>query len=1003
MTNEEVYSIINDNVYALDKDRAWTFIEYIKQTGLDNNSETFLFDYKDYLTKWAAKKGEDIQLSEAEFVRQKMVDILKSITMTYSSYEEQQFIGSLDWTDPEQIKSVIPLYVRKIREICEFYRKKRNEAPLIVEKNKKKGSYKSIEQIIYDKVVDFIFNNRNLQPQLAELKQNLMVSIEQYVDTYGEYFDIPREKRFRKNNAHREDMIEMNQFQTDYRVYIEVNNLINEILYTGEVYLEEIPLIANLGLDFSQQCVGEMAALRDTLVGNATINLIPLNEQIDIKRKLYEKFLGVDLYYMYVDDNFDIKIDLLCEAKNPSGNLLNTQTSDRAVTFSEQLELLSHIGLFFKPDKTSILKLNAKDFTWEINKDKVLADTVYVFPDPNKYGDIGNNKDPLYPIIMEYRFDYDIRNLSSGSSIHDPLMLLDEQAWSSYYSKQQDIFKVVDNKNYDYSFTSIANRGYIHDYQVDIFGNEFALYKGYYEVWKQDEDGNWILDHVEVADKFNPGFTYPEEDEAAEDQLTHYIINGGYFEHPDPKKRGRWVEPEPDENGVVGERYYVPGRKFDFEKTDQPAMDNNKYHWTGIKTGSTGINWMNQHALQDHIECVTLDEATVRTFGEDYSNYSHSDYKNPPWPFAKSFTSGKPTLYFGEYGHCNDYIYTDHYQYWETWLDNIEDHDDVIDDVLDGFQSELAGDETSNTPGVVGVEKSWSELQKEAGTLFIKNNKTLEFRPLSLAESFPWLDEEISKQKIIDFVVNKNNLIIETETEFVFIPYIYDGEEFKDGIELNELIRIPKEDNFYSRPLFNETEQMYYLLMMEPYKSASYQNTLVPVIYRFDPKNYQIEIVLSGWRFITEWDSIIKDELKKYYYSIDKVDAEREKYKELVAANGELVENYLFTATYNLENFNFEYQDDVTNSFGNYIQFTYNNNLNLYLIAYIYTDSNAMPQIFEHKFKIGSNEVFNRSLKSNVYSVGGADETTTIYNENIDSGITTSKDPDMPYFFIRVS
>ena len=146
--------------------------------------------------------------------------------------------------------------------------------------------------------------------------------------------------------------------------------------------------------------------------------------------------MGCDLYYMYVDLQGNIKIDRLCKAQNPSGNLLNVGTADTATVENEQLELLTHIGLFFKPDKTSILKVNAKDYTWEVDRDSLINDTVYVFPDPEKYGDIGNNKNPYYPLIMRCKLDYDIKNFSSGFSENDPIAFITDQAWYSYYSKQ---------------------------------------------------------------------------------------------------------------------------------------------------------------------------------------------------------------------------------------------------------------------------------------------------------------------------------------------------------------------------------------------------------------------------------------------------------------------------------------------------------------------------------------------------------------------------------------
>jgi hypothetical protein len=328
-----------------------------------------------------------------------------------------------------------------------------------------------------------------------------------------------------------------NKNDVDYKVFLEDSQMmVSDLLFSGDVHLRELPLVAQLSVDLSQDCVGDMLALKEQLLKDTTVNQVELEEQVQLKKDIYEKFIGVDLWYAYVDENGNVKVDELCKAKNPTGNLLNVGSADSATieksdngalnqTFgsggslgdgslgdsgtgggsgsgsvsggdsgtgggsgsgsgsdgssgsggadsdvkkypvesylsagsgyskttgwlqsddsgtsvddgSQYLELLSRIGLFFKPDKTSILTVNSKDFTWSIDTDSLIPDTVYIFPDPNKYGDIGNNKSALYPLIMEHKLDYDIKNLTSGFSKNDPIVYLTSQGWYSYYSKQ---------------------------------------------------------------------------------------------------------------------------------------------------------------------------------------------------------------------------------------------------------------------------------------------------------------------------------------------------------------------------------------------------------------------------------------------------------------------------------------------------------------------------------------------------------------------------------------
>ena len=521
---QNLYSIINNKLDAKDASRSFTFIEFIKEFGYDNSTSSFLSDYKEYLSLWANKKESESQMTDKEFVRNSLIDTLKSIVLTYSSYEEQDFISNMDWNNEMHRRAIIPFFADKIKKICDFYKTKREEAPLIINKNKFKGSKQSLEQIIYDKIVDFYFVNKDLRPQISELQNNLTISIEQYIDVYSDYFDIPRHKKC--TNASREAFITANINNVNYEDYIHVSKMISEILFNGEVYLEEIPLIAQLSLDFSQKCAGDVSTLRNKLLSNATVNLVSLNDQIALRRRLYEKFLGCDLYYIYCEDKDNIAIDILAKADNPSGNLLNCGTADTAVVESNELKLISNIGLFFKPDKTGILKINADNFAWEIDKEKLSEDTFYVFPDPNKYGDIGSNKSFDYPLIFEYKLDSYIKNLSSGFAKDEPMIYLGGTTWNTYYSAQDRDYVLNDNKDFNYSFTSLANSGIITNYQQDIFGNEFGLFKGY-----REKD-----DTIYVPSKFPLPEVTTRAGNVQSDLSTYdnhnVLFNGGYFEDP---------------------------------------------------------------------------------------------------------------------------------------------------------------------------------------------------------------------------------------------------------------------------------------------------------------------------------------------------------------------------------------------------------------------------------------------------------------------------------------
>lgn len=265
-----------------------------------------------------------------------------------------------------------------------------------------------------------MFENSLECPTYKQLKRDLAVSVETFVDTCPDYFDIPRDERLQDKGR---SALSVNMNTPDPRDYLRVSEVISGMFYGGKVHLNEIPLVATLALDLNQECVGDLLAMKNTLLYSSRIDRVEMDERVALRRKLYEKFLGCDLWYAYKDSEGNVTMDSLCTARNKSGNLLNATMADTATTFSGQLEALSHIGLFFAPDKNGIVKVNARAYSWYLDRDAMEEEKWYVFPNPNQYGDIGTNKTPDYPVVMECKTDWDIRNLSSGEACMDPLVL----------------------------------------------------------------------------------------------------------------------------------------------------------------------------------------------------------------------------------------------------------------------------------------------------------------------------------------------------------------------------------------------------------------------------------------------------------------------------------------------------------------------------------------------------------------------------------------------------
>lgn len=1151
----EIYSIINGYANAKDNERVFTFIEFVKQFGYDNDTDIFINAYKDYVIQWSIVKKDSINISTEDFVITRLIDVLKSITLDYSSYEEQDFIGHIDFTNKEHLKGLCALYSRKIKQIAEYYRTKRNETAQIVNKNAIKGTIKSIQEIIYEKIFDFVFSNRNIVPSFNNLKRDLIVSVENYVDTYSDYFDIPREQkvdedsrskllnqlleeleaqsaatendyissdfedssenqpvqaRFMMRAASDEDVVEeveedtssntvttntstsstntqtsnsaadkANMNDIDYRVFLDDTSLLmSDLLFSGDVHLKELPLIAQISVDFSEQCVGNKLALKNQLLKDVTVNNVTLQEQVELKKKLYEKFVGVDLWYVYVGENGDVKMDVLVKSQNPTGNILNVGSADTAtieksdggalnqnyggsgsgtgagsgagsgsgtgtgsgsgtgggtgssgtsggagtigggsgsgsgsgagtiggssssgsgagtigggssgsgtggiisgsgvssgggsgssgggddginkdpassfnnnnshssnVGFYGQsdtssdandgyLELLSRIGLFFKPDKTSILTVNSKDYTWSIDTEALIPDTIYVFPDPDKYGDIGNNKNPLYPLIMEHKLDYDIKNITSGFSQNDPIVHLSNQGWYSYYSKQQDDFKIYENKDYEYSLTSLANLGFITNYQTDIWGNEFGILKGF----KIDNQNKTII----INSKYNEyEMKNDTHDVTTNTEGKYLLLNGGYFRDP-------FNLTNTEKGGFDFRRKMVVIDKDDEKYILSGLSINNKnfYHPAGTSIINFGQFPVDNTGIKDHFR--TQIEKNEEAKKDGIITVTNTDF-------------------------LSSNVYSDY---------KIEVSDETFDENLEG-------------------------------ELYVKllGQKPKKFSEVFTQQVFNF-DTNFNNEEIINFHIVAKNIIVETKDNYYFLHYGYNGDTVSDQRNIIETYTIPKnkieykilgdgqkyEDEettleknvVYNEMIYNENDKCFYILLIEKIKCEIYRgetsnedgefevnkefrNYLVPRIYKFDCENYTMTDILYPYDCVC-YNQFIEAEIHR-----EKSFKDRMGKKDTISfepTNFEIFKNILTSQHYeegyeNLSDFEIPYDGNDEMKI-NEASFSYNNNTETFLIAYTLKDLNGTPYIYQHKFKLGDIDTFNDTLQSRLYTL----------------------------------
>lgn len=182
------------------------------------------------------------------------------------------------------------------------------------------------------------------------------------------------------------------------------------------------------------------------------------------------------------------------------------ETDVRDKSLEKSIKLLRNVGLFFKPDKIGLFKLNSNSFTYSIDYSKLEPNKIYYFPDPSVYGNVSVNSQDEYPVVYVHDFRPDTKSVSTGFAQGDPRIAGDEQAFGPYYAKEQSTEKqFIHTDGLNLNFTDLHNKGYISKMQYDVFGNEYALFK----------------------DEF--GQTFRDREELSSDRIVSKILNGHVF------------------------------------------------------------------------------------------------------------------------------------------------------------------------------------------------------------------------------------------------------------------------------------------------------------------------------------------------------------------------------------------------------------------------------------------------------------------------------------------
>lgn len=764
ITNPDV-----SNENALDFGEPLSLIEFIRMMDVSYNPSKNQEYYNAYLKSWNnTKKNKD--LDDRVLIVERYRQFIQDVNLNYITPEEKKFLSNLNFNDPLDLDIAIPFYSRKLIEISQYYNSKREETKAQVNKNKTLGTLFRLENDVSEITTNFLNNLENWKTEYGGIS-NIEVEIEELYESYPEYFNQDPDSTYDNKDL-------------DYGLDI--------FLRTNDDLVSEV---------FSG-------------VSTDIINLKEGYDLFDNKRKLTEKYIATDYYYLSTGSTvFNFVSGKILDADNPASSFLNIKYPTTASTQRKEFKTPSEIG-YFRPHKTSIVLIDGEKSTFSFNFNNLEPNKIYYFPDPN----IRNTNEKFLTFINN---DISLKkNDSSGSAKNQPISKKEDSQYFGYISKKDE--------NKDKYLDQIFESGYISDSKFDIYNNQYGLFKNdgsfkkTIETINTESDYYYILNgHTFYDFTYGEGyaFDYTTIDDSTYQYTTrsglsthtgklstdfsrHYILFGGKFDTE--------FKFPPDYFPAC---QILEGYRFQFNGgpvTDDISSDLSAYPSSGsfyysrlIEGGVHDLSPL-QRALTDPLYPTLSANATLEIISDDINTFMFDGG-------VISDTS------------CDIKFELPKIYYDPTVLEN---------------SSYVLSSETDH---------NLYERLSSSGMIYVKNSHTKEVKPLT--NHFKYLSTTLSTpiyqslSSVNSFEIVGDVMFVETENYFIIQKILFEEGEFINPKKTTHT------HTFNSNPYqkiskrFKKGNKVYYVLVdVETYPIPDNNFKIYPLVYEFDLNKFSKKI-----------------------------------------------------------------------------------------------------------------------------------------------------------------
>jgi hypothetical protein len=423
---------------------------------------TFQNSYKKYLTSWNKVKNTFLD-NQNDLVKENYISLLKQISLDVYTDQERRFLHSVDYEDPEQLDVLVPLVSNKIQSLTTYYKDFRETVKTTPRKNNIFSSNLGIKSFLTKLISDLLLYNSDTKSLVYKFDKNINYIlanvnyvIDELYDEYDDYYDLTASKpssAYQYGGQVRKDQWNSNTNPFDPDLFLNYDNSIVRLLSGYNYVLEDF--ISNLSFPISITSVDTNYLKNKDFINqfnNGNTNDLNLVN----KKQLFEKFFGTDWYYLSTGDSTStILSGKFLEAKNKSQNFLNRNNVSTATTPNTAfLVTAKDIGGFYTPNNQGVLIYNTFSYAYNVNTESLSANSIYYFPDPDKYiGTYGNSiysKSSNVFTINEnaYIVNYDISNGAAFGYINDRSEYLNYHGYENKEEKNK-IYSSGVSRQYD--------------------------------------------------------------------------------------------------------------------------------------------------------------------------------------------------------------------------------------------------------------------------------------------------------------------------------------------------------------------------------------------------------------------------------------------------------------------------------------------------------------------------------------------------------------------------